>query len=54
MAFNQKSDLVVVELYDTFGHNTVLHFSNLQRNPKLSPRLFKFEPPPDADILRDE
>jgi outer membrane lipoprotein carrier protein len=54
MAFNQKSDLVVVELYDTFGHNTVLHFSNLQRNPKLSPKLFQFEPPPDADILRDE
>ena len=51
MAFNAQSDLVVMELRDTFGHNTVLHFSNLQRNPQLSPQLFRFVPPRGADVL---
>jgi outer membrane lipoprotein carrier protein len=51
MAFNAQSELVVMELRDTFGHTTVLHFSNMQRNPQLSPQLFRFEPPKGADIL---
>ncbi len=51
MAFNAKSDLVVMELYDTFGHRTVLRFSELKNNPSLSPQLFKFTPPKGADVL---
>ena len=51
MAFNAKSDLVVMELRDTFGHNTVLRFSNLQRNPHLAANLFSFTPPKGADVL---
>ena len=51
MAFNAQSDLVVMELRDTFGHNTVLHFSNLQRNPNLAASLFSFTPPKGADVL---
>jgi len=51
MAFNAHSDLVVMELRDTFGHNTVLRFSNLQRNPHLAASLFSFAPPKGADVL---
>lgn len=51
MAFNAQSDLVVMELYDSFGHKTVLRFSSLQRNPQLSSSLFKFVPPQGADVL---
>ena len=51
MAFNAHSDLVVMELRDTFGHNTVLRFSNLQRNPNLAANLFSFTPPKGTDVL---
>ncbi|MDE2310600.1 MAG: outer-membrane lipoprotein carrier protein LolA, partial [Betaproteobacteria bacterium] len=51
MAFNAQSDLVVMELRDTFGHNTVLRFSNLRRNPNLAASLFSFTPPKGADVL---
>lgn len=54
MALNDKSDLVVMELLDTFGHKTVLHFTNLKRNPALASHLFKFEPPKGADILDND
>lgn len=51
MAFNAQSELAVMELRDTFGNNTVLRFSSLQRNPQLSPQVFKFTPPKGADVL---
>ncbi len=51
MAFNAQSDLVVMELRDTFGHNTVLRFSSMQRNPRLAASLFSFTPPKGADVL---
>jgi outer membrane lipoprotein carrier protein len=40
-----------MELVDHFGHTTVLQFHNLQRNPKVDPAEFRFEPPPGADVL---
>lgn len=54
MAFNAQSELVVMELRDTFGHVTVLHFSEFIRNPQFPPELFRFEPPKGADVLGDE
>ncbi len=51
MAFNAQSDLLIMELYDAFGHKTILKFSNMKRNPQLSPALFKFVPPKGADVL---
>ncbi|HEY5994300.1 MAG TPA: outer membrane lipoprotein chaperone LolA [Gallionellaceae bacterium] len=54
MAFNAKSDLVVMDLRDSFGHVTVLRFSNMQHNPRLPAVLFKFEPPKGADVVGDE
>ncbi len=51
MAFNAKSELVVMELHDAFGHRTVLHFTELKSNPALSSKLFQFAPPKGADVL---
>jgi chaperone LolA len=51
MAFNAKSELVVMELHDSFGHRTVLRFSELKNNPSLSSKSFKFVPPAGADVL---
>jgi outer membrane lipoprotein carrier protein len=51
MAFNAKSELVVMELHDAFGHRTVLRFTGLKNNPSLSAQLFKFVPPKGADVL---
>jgi len=51
MAFNARSELVVMELNDMFGNKTVLRFTAMQRNPKLPDRQFKFTPPKGADVL---
>jgi len=51
MAFNVQAELVIMELNDAFGHKTVLRFSNMQRNPKLSAQQFQFMPPKGADVL---
>jgi outer membrane lipoprotein carrier protein len=51
MAFNEQGELVVMELRDAFGLKTELRFSKMQRNPQLSPSLFKFVPPKGADVL---
>ena len=48
------SGLQAMELVDHFGHTTVLRFSNLQRNPKVDPAEFRFEPPNGADVLGEK
>ena len=53
MAFNAHSELVVMELNDMFGHKTVLRFSAMQRNPKLSEQQFRFTPPKGVDVLSE-
>jgi outer membrane lipoprotein carrier protein len=53
MAFNAQSELVVMELNDLFGHKTVLRFSAMQHNPKISEQQFRFTPPKGADVLSD-
>ena len=40
-----------MELSDNCGQTTRLRFTNLQRNPKLDPAEFRFEPPKGADVL---
>jgi outer membrane lipoprotein carrier protein len=51
MAFNAKSELVVMELHDAFGHRTVLRFSEMKSNPSLPAQRFQFVPPKGADVL---
>jgi len=53
MAFDAQSELVVMELNDMFGHKTVLRFSAMQRNPKISEKQFRFTPPKGADVLSE-
>jgi outer membrane lipoprotein carrier protein len=46
--------LQAMELVDNFGHTTRLRFSNVQRNPKIDPAEFRFEPPKGADVLGEK
>ncbi|HUX26160.1 MAG TPA: outer membrane lipoprotein chaperone LolA [Burkholderiales bacterium] len=45
------SGLERMELADSFGQTTVLTFTDMRRNPKLDPALFKFVPPKGADVI---
>jgi outer membrane lipoprotein carrier protein len=47
-------ELEAMELKDQFGQTTVLRFSKLQRNPKVDPASFRFDPPKGADVLGDK
>ena len=51
MAFDAHGEFALMELHDNFGQSTVLHFSDMKRNPALAAALFKFVPPKDADVL---
>lgn len=49
-----RGDLVeVMELKDALGNLTRISFSHVQVNPPLSDSLFKFVPPPGADVIGD-
>src|SRR3989304_4943738 len=52
LGFSQNG-LQAMELRDQFGQATVIKFAEVERNPKLSPELFKFVPPKAADAMRD-
>jgi len=45
----QKLDRL--EMIDNFGQITRFLFRHVQRNPKLPQGLFRFDPPPEVDIL---
>ena len=45
---------VAMDLADSFGQTTELRFSDLQRNPKIDPSRFHFDPPKGADVLEDQ
>jgi len=45
------SGVDAMELVDHFGQTTVLHFSNLERNPQLDAGTFRFTPPKGVDVL---
>jgi len=41
----------VMEVKDNFGQTTTLSFLKFERNPRLSPELFRFVPPKGADVV---
>jgi len=49
-----KEGLQAMELTDNFGQTTYLRFSKLERNPKVNPGEFRFDPPKGADVLGDK
>lgn len=50
LIFDDKT-LSSMEIHDSFGQVTFLALHNLQRNPRLAPKLFSFTPPPGVDVL---
>ena len=40
-----------MELHDNFGQLTQLTFDTFERNPAIDPALFRFSPPPGADVI---
>ncbi|MDE2441162.1 MAG: outer membrane lipoprotein chaperone LolA [Betaproteobacteria bacterium] len=44
-------DLKAMELLDSFGQTTLVHFSKMERNPALPATTFKFTPPPGTDVV---
>jgi len=45
--------LAALEILDNFGQHTRIRLTGLERNPKLSPDLFRFTPPQGADVVGD-
>jgi outer membrane lipoprotein carrier protein len=45
------ANLAAMELHDTFGQTTTLRFREIERNPVLPADLFRFTPPPGADVV---
>lgn len=43
--------LAVMVLKDYFGQVTIIHFTAMEVNPKISPNAFKFVPPKGADVI---
>jgi outer membrane lipoprotein carrier protein len=51
LAFDARGELAAMELRDKLGQATVIEFGSVRRNPSLDPALFRFEPPPGADVI---
>jgi outer membrane lipoprotein carrier protein len=51
--FFVKGELSRIEASDNFGNTTTFTFSNLIRNAPVDESLFRFVPPPDADVVGD-
>lgn len=46
--------LARMELVDAFGQTVRLRFEAVERNPRLDPSLFRFEPPSGVDVVRGD
>jgi outer membrane lipoprotein carrier protein len=51
LAFDAKGELAGMELRDKLGQSTMLEFARVRRGAKLDDGLFRFEPPPGADVI---
>jgi outer membrane lipoprotein carrier protein len=48
-----KSGLEAMELRDQFGQVTVITFADVERNPRIPAEVFRFTPPPGADVISE-
>jgi len=48
-----KSGLEAMELRDQFGQVTVITFADVERNPRIPAEVFRFAPPPGADVISE-
>ena len=51
IGFN-ASELIVLEILDSFGQRSVMTFSQFEVNPALSAASFQFKPPAGADVSK--
>ena len=51
LAFDRRGELAAMELRSKLGQSNVIEFGALRRNPPVDQRLFRFEPPPGADVI---
>jgi outer membrane lipoprotein carrier protein len=54
LAFTTDGRLAAMWLEDKLGQSTEIAFSDVARNPELDPALFRFTPPPGADVIGGE
>lgn len=47
----KNQSLAAMELVDTFGNQTTIHFNHLNHNPNLSRGHFQFTPPTGVDVF---
>ena len=52
IGFDAKG-LAALEIVDAFGQRSLVRFTNVERNPKFTPDLFRFAPPKGADVVGD-
>jgi outer membrane lipoprotein carrier protein len=50
LGFDGKG-LAALEIVDAFGQKSVVRFTNVERNPKFAPDMFRFTPPKGADVI---
>ena len=48
-----KAGLEAMELRDQFGQVTVITFADVERNPRIPAEVFRFTPPPGADVISE-
>jgi outer membrane lipoprotein carrier protein len=51
LAFDARGELAGMELRDKLGQLTVIEFTAVRRDPSLDASLFRFTPPPGADVI---
>ena len=51
LAFTARNELAAMELVDKLGQTTTIEFSNVRRGGAPDESLFRFVPPPGADVI---
>jgi outer membrane lipoprotein carrier protein len=54
LGFDAHGGLQAMQLIDNFGQTTFLRFTKLERNAKVNPAEFRFNPPKGADVLGEK
>ena len=50
----EGEEVRTIEMEDGFGQTTRIDFFEVEYNPRLTDELFRFVPPPEADVVRGE
>lgn len=51
LAFDAKGELAAMELVDKLGQTTTIQFTGLKRGARVDESLYRFVPPPGADVI---